>query len=93
MLRIGGPQLPDSLALVGDFCDTRHARYHALLRAIALPLITLMMAGLVLLVAFNWVLGLILLVAALPGTLVRLRYAQKRFDLQQSQTDESQRDP
>ena len=42
---------------------------------------------LVLLVAFNWLFGLILLVAVLPGTLVRFLYAQKRFDLQQSQTE------
>lgn len=41
---------------------------------------------LALLVAFNWLLGLILLAAVLPGTLVRFLHAQKRFDLQQSQT-------
>jgi ATP-binding cassette subfamily B protein len=42
---------------------------------------------LVLLMAFNWLLGLILLAAVLPGTLVRFLHAQKRFDLQQKQTE------
>ena len=42
---------------------------------------------LVLLFTFNGLLGLILLAAVLPGTLVRFLHAQKRFDLQQGQTE------
>lgn len=42
---------------------------------------------LVLLFTFNGLLGLILLAAVLPGTLVRFLHAQKRFDLQQAQTE------
>ena len=53
---------------------------------------TISLAGiLVLLVAFNPLLGLILLVAVLPGTLVRFLHAQKRFDLQQKQTETDRR--
>jgi ATP-binding cassette subfamily B protein len=42
---------------------------------------------LVMLLRFNWVLGMILLAAVLPGTMVRFFHAQKRFDLQQKQTE------
>jgi ATP-binding cassette subfamily B protein len=42
---------------------------------------------LALLISFNWLLGLILAAAVLPGTIVRFLHAQKRFELQQRQTE------
>jgi ATP-binding cassette subfamily B protein len=42
---------------------------------------------LVLLLSFNWQLGLILAAAVLPGTVVRFLHAQKRFELQHRQTE------
>jgi ATP-binding cassette, subfamily B, bacterial len=42
---------------------------------------------LVMLVAFNWYLGLILFAAVIPGTAVRFIHARKRFELQTTQTE------
>ena len=48
-------------------------------------LVLLGVAGL--LVSFNWLLGLAVFGAALPGALVRLAHARRRFQLEQRQTE------
>lgn len=68
VLRIGGEQLPESLSLLGDFYDTRHARRDALLRGMILPLVTLVTAVFTLLIALSVFLPMLMMIDHLTHT-------------------------
>lgn len=68
VLRTGGEQLPESLSLLGDFFDTRHARRDALLRGMILPVVTLIMAGFTLLIALSVFLPILMMIEQLNHT-------------------------